>query len=277
MCSGSDWPPENKLQGRGSGYFSLLSNWSWREQISRLVSTTFNNLPPSLLLPGSPTASQVLDAARQKRRRCWSGFPQSKHPRTWLLHAKWMHQSVWGTLTTRPCFHAFATFLGSVCVCVSVCACVVVWTCVVSSRGGCGAEVTCKHRRLSARVIVLACINSCLAVKVSACPCLTASVKESTTEKQPKKNSVITRRQNVDELSSLLHDKRWCIGAQIHLIWQHNWAIWVKIPQLRQKAKLWIPCKHFLVPWEDFQTPTGTTSLVITCWIDHSSVTKKIK
>lgn len=46
----------------------------------------------------------------------------------------------------------------------NLCSYVCVWMRAVSSVG---TEVMCKHRRLSARVIVFACINSCLTVKVS--------------------------------------------------------------------------------------------------------------
>lgn len=63
-------------------------------------------------------------------------------------------KSVGDTVTTRSLFCTFSTFPG-ICVCVSVCECV--W-CTPRAVGG--TEVMCKHRRLSARVIVFACINS---------------------------------------------------------------------------------------------------------------------
>lgn len=88
----------------------------------------------------------------------------------------------------------------------NLCSYVCVWTCAVSSMG---TEVMCKHRRLSARVIVFACINSCLTVKVSVHVWQLPSGSNTGGKNQPRKKA-LTR---FGSQAALFHEKQPCIGA----------------------------------------------------------------
>lgn len=135
----------------------------------------------------------------------------------------------------------------------NLCSYVCVWMCAVSSVG---TEVMCKHRRLSARVIVFACINSCLTVKVSVHVWQLPSGSNTGGKNQPRKKA-LTR---FGSQAALFHEKQPCIGGDSRHLKNQSTDLFLWNPT-NSSASSWLPRKRFPVLWEVFQSSTGATSL----------------